>query len=285
MIRISGLAALAIAAAMSFLTASPAAAQGTMNPIKKPAGNNSCPSGWVDRPKGVSSTKPGYDICRPGTGAKKAFVKKSFTDSCPEGYLASGNSYCVEGKIDVVAPTSGPVKKANPLDRCPVAYFTDPGNAALCTTKAANPPSIRLKGAGQCNPGELDDWGLYCVSNYENLLVKDAPEGTADYNNIYKNSYRAVGKTSRPNQEALPEGVSYTPAYLEIFGRVKRDGSPIGGGASASANSGAAASNPVAAAAAKQCAPKPKKKKGLGGFGKALGSAIGVDIPDGDDGC
>lgn len=101
-------------------------------------------------------------------------------------------------------PTSGPVKKANPLDRCPVAYFTDPGNATLCTTKAANPPSIRLKGAGQCNPGELDDWGLYCVSNYENLLVKDAPEGTAGYNNIYKNSYGARGKTSRPNQEALP---------------------------------------------------------------------------------
>ena len=279
-----GLLGVAAAAGMMGLAQAPATAQGTMNPIKKPAGAKGCPAGWRDRPANSSIMGPGSDYCTPGTGAKKAFVKKSTFDRCPEGYLASGNYYCAEGKItNPVRPTSGPVKKANPLDRCPVAYFTDPGNAALCTTKAANPPSIRLKGAGQCNPGELDDWGLYCVSNYENLLVKDAPEGTADYNNIYKNSYRAVGKTSRPNQEALPEGVSYTPAYLEIFGRVKRDGSPIGGSASASASSGAAASNPVAAA--KQCAPKPKKKKGLGGLGKAIGAAVGVDVPDSVDGC
>lgn len=281
-----GLIGIIAVAGVIGLAPAPAAAQGTMNPIKKPAGAKGCLAGWRDRPANSSIMGPGSDYCTPGPGAKKAFVKKSSFDRCPEGYLASGSMYCAEGKIDVVAPTSGPVKKANPLDRCPVAYFTDPGNAALCTTKAANPPSIRLKGAGQCNPGELDDWGLYCVSNYANLLVKDAPEGTADYNNIYKNSYRAVGKTSRPNQEALPEGLSYTPAYLEIFGRVKRDGSPIGGGAAASASSGAAASNPVAAAAAKQCAPKPKKKKGLGGLGglgKAIGSAVGVEIPD--DGC
>ncbi len=275
------------AAGMFGLAQGPATAQGTMSPMQKPT-NGSCPSGWTDyaseaRKSGDLSSGKGNTCYPKKTGAKPAYLPSPSSKPCADGYIKSG-SFCVQGSGGVVtAPTSGPVKKANALDRCPVGYFTDPGNATICTTKAANPPSIRLKGAGECNAGELDDWGLYCVSNYENLALKDAPEGTADYNNIYKNSYRAVGKTSRPNQEALPEGVSYTPAYLEIFGRVKRDGSPIGGGGAASASSGAAASNPVAAA--KQCAPKPKKKKGLGGLGKAIGAAVGVDIPDGGDGC
>lgn len=179
------------------------------------------------------------------------------------GYIKSG-AFCTVGSVtNVTAPTSGPVKKANALDRCLVGYFTDPGNATICTTKAANPPSIRLKGAGQCNADELDGWGLYRASNYENLALKDALEGTADDNNIYKNSYRAVGKTSRPNQEALPERLAYTPAYLEIICRVDRAGNPLGGGASATAASSSTGSVAVSEAATKQCVPKRRRKRAL----------------------
>ena len=290
MTKFSGFAALFAAAAISFLAASPAAAQGTMSPMPKPT-NGSCPSGWTDyaseaKKSGDLSSGKGNTCYPKRNGAKPAYLPSPSSKPCADGYTKSG-SFCVQGGGGTVQASAKSVKKANPLDRCPVGFFTYNGNGELCTSNAANPPSIRLKGAGQCNAGEIEDWGLYCVSNYGQLTRKDAAKGFPDYNGIYQTSYKTTGKTSKPNQADLPEGKEYTPAYFEIFGRVDRDGNPIGGStASATASSGSSSSAPVAAAAeAKQCAPKPKKKKGLGGFGKALGAAVGVEIPEGEDGC
>lgn len=221
--------------------------------------------------------------CYPGVNAKAAYYPRG--SKCATGYVKTG-TWCIEGEQKTVKASAKSVKKAHPLDRCPVGFFTLNGNGELCTSMAANPPSIRLKGAGQCNEGEIEDWGLWCVSNYEQLTRKDAAKGFPDYNAIYQTSYKTTGKTSKPNQADLPEGKEYTPAYFTIFGRVDREGNPIGGGGAAAATGAPAdATSAVAAteAATKQCAPKKKKKKGLGGFGKALGAAVGVDIPD--EGC
>lgn len=287
--RVAGRSALAVTAAMAvgLIAASPmqAQAQGTLNPLTKPT-NGSCPSGWTDyaseaKKAGDLSSGKGNTCYPKRTGAKPAYLPSPSSKPCADGYIKSG-SFCVQGGGGVVQASAKSVKKGNPLDRCPVGFFTYNGNGELCTSNAANPPAIRLKGADQCSEGEIEDWGLWCVSNYGQLTRKDAAKGFPDYNGIYQTSYKTTGKTSKPNQADLPEGKEYTPAYFEIFGRVDRDGNPIGGGAGAVATDASADTNPVNAAVAKQCKPK-KKKKGLGGLGKALGSAVGVELPD--DGC
>ncbi len=290
MIRSASLIALTVAAGMTLAAPAPASAQGTMNPMPKPT-NGSCPSGWTDyaseaKKSGDLSSGKGNTCYPKRTGAKPAYLPSPSSAPCADGYIKSG-SFCVQGQRNTVTATAGSVKKANPLDRCPVGYFTDPGNGNMCTSLAASPPTIRLKGEGTCAAGELEDWGVWCVSNYEGLTRKDAAKGFPDHNGIYQNSYRLTGKQQGSHMADLPEGKEYTPAYFLIFGRVDRDGNPIAGGSggAAAASVGAAGvSNPVAAATeAKQCVPKPKKKGGLGGLGKAIGAAVGVDIPD--DGC
>ncbi|AUX69392.1 hypothetical protein CHX26_07695 [Porphyrobacter sp. HT-58-2] len=255
-----------------------------MNTIKKPSSNSGCPTGWRDRPKDVSMTKAGYDTCYPDKGAKKAYVRKTQSEACAPGYIGSGAYYCVEGSVTYTASTAGALIKANPLDRCPVGYFTVPSDGNACTSTAANPPKVRRKGDGECGPDEIDDWGLYCVSDYGQLTRKDAAKGYPDYNAIYQNSYRLTGKQQGARQADLPEGKEYTPAYFTIFGRVDRDGNPIpGSGAQAATSVVGAAANPASAAeaAVKQCVPKPKKKKGLGGLLKEAASELGVPTGEG----
>jgi hypothetical protein len=276
------------AAGMMALAPAPAAAQGTLNPMPKPT-NGSCPSGWTDyasqasKPGDLSSGKG--NTCYPTNTAKPAYRPNPSSKPCDDGYVRSG-SFCTVGEKKFIKASAASVKKAHPLDRCPVGFFTLNGNGELCTSMAANPPSIRLKGEGPCNEGEIEDWGLWCVSNYEQLTRKDAAKGFPDYNAIYQTSYKTTGKTSKPNQADLPEGKEYTPAYFTIFGRVDREGNPIGGGAG-TASAAATGANPQQAAGevtADQCKPKKKKKKkGFGALGKALGNAVGVEIPD--DGC
>lgn len=279
---------LVAAAGVMALAHNPAAAQGTMNPMPKPT-NGSCPSGWTDyaseaKKSGDLSSGRGNTCYPKTTGAQPAYLPSPSSAPCASGYVKSG-SFCRKGEANTLTATAGNVKKANPLDRCPVGYFTDPGNGNMCTSLAASPPTIRLKDEGACAAGELEDWGVWCVSNYEGLTRKDAAKGYPDHNGIYQNSYKLTGKQQASHMADLPEGKEYTPAYFLIFGRVDRDGNPIGGGGAAGASAGSM-SNPVAAAnAAKtECkVPDVPKKKGLGGLGKAIGQAVAVAT--GEAGC
>lgn len=290
MLRI-GLAGVMAAAVLGLAAGTPAQAQGTLNPQKKPT-NGSCPVNWTDRAsqaaKSTDVSGPKGDTCYPMRGAKPAFVPASSSAPCPTGYTKSG-SFCHVGEKSVTQATAGPLTKAHPLDRCPVGWVTPPGNGNVCTTIAANPPKARLKGEGSCNEGELEDWGIYCVSDYDTLARKDAAKGTLDYNGIYQTSFKTTGKQQATHTAALPEGTEYTPAYFLIFGRVDRDGNPLpGSGAQAATTVADAAANPASAAeaAVKQCVPKPKKKKGLGsalgGLAKEVAADLGVPT---DEGC
>lgn len=253
-----------------------------MNPQPKqnPGG---CPSGWRD------SEKPGgapTNTCYPGVTAKAAYPLT--TGSCAAGYIKSGIKWCIQGEQKFVQATAGSVRKANPLDRCPVGYFTYSGDGNMCTSNAASPPTVRLKGEGACNAGELEDWGVWCVSNYEGLTRKDAAKGYPDHNAIYQTSYKLTGKQQASRMADLPEGKEYTPAYFLIFGRVDRDGNPIPGGSGAAAVAADSTARPAAAAdaAVKQCVPAPKpKKKGLGGalggLAKDVAADLGVSTSDG----
>lgn len=281
-----GLAGVMAAAALGLAAATPAQAQGTLNPQKKPT-NGSCPSGWTDyaseakKPGDLSSGRG--DTCYPKRNAEPAYVPTPSSAACASGYIKSG-SFCRKGEGSYTASTAGALIKANPLDRCPVGYFTVPSDGNACTSTAANPPKVRRKGDGECGPDEIDDWGLYCVSDYGQLTRKDAAKGYPDYNAIYQNSYRLTGTQQGARQPDLPEGKEYTPAYFTIFGRVDRDGNPIpGSGAQAATSVVGAAANPASAAeaAVKQCVPKPKKKKGLGGLLKEAASELGVPTGEG----
>lgn len=284
MIYRTGLAAMVVAGMMSLAAAAPAAAQGTLNPQPTQGAADSCPKGWSNT-EGGRRTK----TCRPLPGAKAAYYPQTGRN-CATGYIKSG-IFCVEGQPITVTATAGSVKKANPLDRCPVGYFTDPGNGHMCTSLAAAPPVIRLKGEGACAAGELEDWGVWCVANYEGLTRKDAAKGYPDHNGIYQTSFKTTGKQQASRMADLPEGKEYTPAYFLIFGRVDRDGNPLPGGAGAgvgaAVNGTANTGNPVAAAtdAAKaECkVPAPAKKRGLGGLGAALNQAVAAVA--GEAGC
>lgn len=241
---------------LAALANTPAAAQsGSMEPQVKPSYTESCPSGWSDRRNGAKS-----GTCYPQSGATPIYPAGSSTSKCPTGF-GHRQGWCVKGDDTYLTDRArGKVIKANLLDRCPIAYFTNNEAPNTCITMAANPPSVRLKGSGACRSGEVDDWGIYCVSDYGGLERGPAATGLRDWNAIY-----GINGGKSPIQADLAEGTQYTPAYLTIFGRVKSDGSPMRGGASAAPSStGASAAN------ASGATPNPCRSA----TGAAIGGAI-----------
>lgn len=169
--------------------------------------------------------------------AAQEIVPRLSNGQCPDGYgnitrsvmrnEAPDNRCKKNPESNTIAATGTAIRKANARDRCPIAYFTD---GAFCSSVAPNPPTVRLKGSGSCRAGEVEDRGIYCVSNYGRLERRHAAVATRDWNTIYSSS----GGQS-PNQPTPPEGDEYSPAYIAIFGRVKMDGTPFSGGAAPAA--------------------------------------------------
>lgn len=252
------------------LASTPAAAQGTKNTQTKPSYTNICPNFWRSVGNTCVWNSPGVAI----------YATPRATDACASGYIRQV-SWCVVGSNSAYteSSTAGPFRKANALDRCPVSYFTNPDDGNQCITQAASPPRVRSKGSAPCRTGEIDDWGLYCVSNYASLPRGDAVKGLMDYNVIYSVSYGLTGRQQEPAQANLPEGVFYTPAYFTIFGRVDVNGAPLAGG---SAPAVQAVSNPASSQTANtQAAPAPAAPNcptpstGNAGTGAQLGSQLG----------
>jgi hypothetical protein len=136
------------------------------------------------------------------------------------------------------------VRKPDRLDRCPVTYFTSDVDPMACASRMSNPPTIRIKGSGPCRAGEVEDWGIWCVSNYASMTRAEAATALRDWNAIY-----TLNRATPPRQADLPEGDVFTPGYIAIFGRVRVDGSPMPG------SSAAAASAPARPAATGAPAP------------------------------
>jgi hypothetical protein len=212
--------------------------------------------------------------------------------SCPSGYSRTNvnsqsarnavrNYKCQRDGATYQAASTGSFTKPNPLDRCPIGWFTDPENGRVCKTEAANPPTIRLKGAAPCRTGEVDDWGLYCVSNYANLEAGERAKGISDFNAIFLQSYYITGSQQSPRQANLAQGTEYTPAYFTIYGNVKPDGTPIGGGAapprSAAAAPEATTQSAQTATPSGQAAPTncPAPSAGNAQAGAQIGAQLG----------
>jgi hypothetical protein len=233
------------ASAFLTMTATPVAAQGSLNPQAQTGlAGSSCPSGWTNR-----GTR---NMCYPGPNAKPAYpMPGTGAIQCAQGYGAS-NYWCLQGVQSMAEMSPSKLTKANPLDRCPVGFFTDPENGRQCITELSSPPSVRAKGNGPCRTGEVEDWGLWCVSNYASLRRDQANYGARDSNSIFMTSYYTTGSQQGTRQPNLPEGVEYSPAYITIFGRVDVNGVPFAGGAAPTSSD---ASRPVAAPTQTASAP------------------------------
>jgi hypothetical protein len=225
--------------------------------------------------------------------AATEIIEMPASGACPAGYSRTNvnsvsarnvvrNYKCQRDGATYQAASTGSFNKPNPLDRCPIGWFTNPENGRECKTEAANPPTIRLKGSAPCRTGEVDDWGVYCVSNYANLEAGERAKGTSDFNAICLQSYYITGSQQSPRQANLPQGVEYTPAYFTIYGNVTPDGAPIGGGAAPAP----AASNATRAAATQSAQSEPAQSQpaptncpapsgGNAGAGAQIGSQLG----------
>ena len=202
--------------------ATTAAAQGSLNPQAKPSYTTLCPPGWEDRGSGRGG------MCYPTSRARPAYAPPTQTEPCADGYGRT-SYWCVEGqsRTPFTDGATSTLTKANPLDRCPIGYFTNPENGRVCISDVAGAPQARLRGASPCRTGEVEDWGIWCVSGYQRLSRGDAAQGIRDVNAIFLQSYYITGSQQGARQANLPEGTEYTPAYFTIFGRVNVHGVPL----------------------------------------------------------
>lgn len=242
----------------SFAGATPAKAQGSLSAQPKPGYTSLCPTRWQS--SGSS--------CVPGQGAKPAYAPSSPAGPCASGY-ARDHNWCLFGasSTPMTDAARSSVRKANVGDRCPIAHFTNAEATSTCISQLSRPPVVRAKGSGPCAAGEVEDWGLWCVSDYAHLTRRDGLQVIRDWNAIYTMT------GSAPRQPDLPEGSDYSPAYFAIFGRVDGDGNPLGGAPATETTAASSAGSSTSAAAPAAC-PAPSGN-GAAAVGAQIGAALG----------
>lgn len=168
--------------------ASPAAAQGTTTgPVAKPR-NSACPNGWTEGGRGKSG-QPMEGYCYPTNGStdNAIYARTSADQACAAGYYPEINRslFCVSKKIYTWTPEQAlarqRVDKPQKAMRCPATYrssldFTN------CYTSIDHPPSVRLSKGKPCGPGEINEFGLWCTSDFEHLPYSEIESaGSGDY--------------------------------------------------------------------------------------------------------
>jgi hypothetical protein len=265
MIRLSNAyAATSLAALLAVplvFQASPAAGQGTTLRQTKPGYTSLCPDGWTSR----------GNQCEPASGnAQPAYAPRTQTEPCAEGY-SRNSGWCLRGDYSLAATFQSGMRKAHVLDRCPTGYFTNMESPMNCLTSLDRPPAARAKGNAPCRSGEVEDWGIWCISNYSGLTRGEASSAVLrDNNGIFTGSYSVLGRQEGSRQPNLPEGSEYSPAYFAIFGRVTVSGSPIGGAATAAAAPapmrGAASDAPATPTGQRVASLNPQRQTGASPF-------------------
>ena len=224
------LTTLAAGAAMAFTAipfASPAMAQGTMEPITRHEGNGTCPTGWY---AGGGTQRESKLKCYPSSQASPAYYNPEAKPCAPNYRSGGGKSYYCWEKSGVQADdrsaadklvSYGTLAKANRLDRCPLGYFSK-ADMTICTTRLSPAPKSRKK-TGACNSNEIDEWGLYCTAD-ANVITREQAEQEAnrDFNAIYT--------ANGANYPAQGNDTENYPSMVAAYG-------PKGGGGSASGSS------------------------------------------------
>ena len=255
-------AGLVLLAAGSLAVAPSAQAQG-VNGGKVRIPEGSCPQDWK------TTEAKGY--CQPMriSSPPAIYVRTSKDVACAAGYYVDYNNawVCTTRTPDPTREQAlgkgGKFAKANALARCPTGWISDTSFTG-CYTQLENAPIVRAKGKAACKAGELNDWDLWCTSNYEHLTrVQANRAGLEDFNRVY--AYALGNRLDAkviPNDELSPDATAY-----------------FGGTSSATgAATASAASEPAAKAA--ECTTGSEVGAAVGGAlggrtGAALGGALG----------
>lgn len=262
-------AGLILCAAGSLALAPPVQAQGqNSGVITLPGGG--CPEGWQ-----TSWKTHGQNTCRPfGTiNVPSVYVRSSLTADCASGYYVdrTNNRICTtrEPPQDRSAERSADrpdgIARAGILNRCPTGWQASVNNKQ-CFTEITNAPIPRLKNGKPCAPGELDDWGIWCTSNYEHLSFAEVDlAGLRDFNTIYAN---ALGNGLDYN--SIPDATLSPDAKAFFKGADKSSGT----------SPAASASTSEPATKAAECTTGSEVGAAIGGAlggrtGAALGGALG----------
>jgi hypothetical protein len=272
---------LAAGAAMAFTAipfASPAMAQGGLTKMPLPE-YSSCPKSW-DKIK--RSPDPNY-ACYPNKNSRPAYPRQG-SEKCADGYEAhytfcevkedkassassSSSSSSFQGSAADRLVSYGTITKANPLDRCPLGYFSK-SDMTICTTTLSPAPKSRRKD-GACNSNEIDEWGLYCTADANVITRKQAEvEATRDFNAIYT--------ANGANYPAQGNDTENYPSMVAAYG-------PKGGAqAAASTSSSQSSGDEPAAQQTAQCTTDSGSATGAvvgaavgGEAGAALGGMLG----------
>jgi len=250
-------AGLVLFAAGSLAVAPDANAQGVSGGnVRIPEG--SCPSGWS-----LGEAK-GYCRAMRITSPPAIYVRTSKDIACATGYYVDYNNAWV-CTTKAPGPTreqalgkGGNFAKPNPIARCPTGWIST-NSFTECYTQLENAPTVRAKGAAPCATGELNDWDLWCTSNYEQLTpVQVNSAGLEDFNRVY-----AYALGNRLDAKAIPND-KLSPAATAYFGGDE------------TATGAAAASATPAATKASECTAGSEVGAAIGGaLGGRSGSAIG----------
>jgi len=254
-------AGLVLFAAGSLAVAPPAQAQGVnAGNVRIPEG--SCPSGWFP------GEAKGYCKAMKITSPPAIYVRTSKDAACAAGYYVDyENAWVCTTRAP--GPTreqalgkGGKFAKANPIARCPTGWIST-NSFTECYTQLENAPAVRAKGAAACAADELNDWDLWCTSNYQHLTPVQAERaGLEDFNKSYG---FALG--NRLDAAAIPDD-ELSPAATAYFG------------GTASKTATAAQSATPAASQAAECVTGSQAGAVIGGAlggrtGAALGGALG----------
>ena len=211
-------------------------------------------------------------FCVPSLVAKPTpavYVRQNKSVACDQGYFVDTDNDLVCTSFDRMtvrfADVSGGIARAGILNRCPTGWRASTNNKQ-CFTEIKNAPIPRLKNGKPCAPGELDDWGIWCTSNYEHLTYAEVDLASVrDFNDIYAN--------------AMNDGLDYNsiPSGLSPDAKAFFKGADKSSGASAAESSSAGQS---AATKAAECTTGSEVGTAIGGAlggrtGAALGGALG----------
>ena len=262
-------AGLILCAAGSLATASSAQAQGrTTGRLELPRERGQCPYGW-ERPFEAGRNTANY--CEPFGAVRPTpavYVRENKSIACNQGYFVDTVNDLVCTSVDLLtarfADRPDGIARAGILNPCPTGWQAS-NNNKQCFTEIENAPIPRLKNGKPCAPGELDDWGIWCTSNYEHLSYAEVDLASVrDFNTIYANAMN-----DGLDYNSIPSGLS--PDAKAFFRSADKSS-----GASPAAS--ASTSEPVTKTA--ECTTGSEVGAAIGGAlggraGAALGGALG----------
>lgn len=258
-------AGLILFAAGSLATAPSAEAQGrTTGRLEMPWQKGKCPYGW-DREKDSAFCVP-FMAVKP---TPAVYVRQNKSVACDQGYFVDTVNDLVCTSYDLLtvrfADRPDGIARVGILNRCPTGWRASTNNKQ-CFTEIKNAPIARLKNGKACAPGELDDWGIWCTSNYEHLSYAEIDlAATRDFNAIYANAMN-----DGLDYNSIPSGLS--PAAKAFFkGADKSSGASV---------TGSSSTGQPAATNAADCISGSDVGAAVGGAlggrtGAALGGALG----------